>query len=357
MVVRTGGSRGLWERGGELDAIEDALAGGWAGDGGVLVLRGPAGIGKSTLLRVAEPSAVQRGGLVLRARAARFERGFPYGVVRQLFEPVLAREDVSRAEVFAGAASGARGVLGAQPGQAAAQDASFASLHGLYWVTVNLASYAPLLVCVDDLGWCDEPSLRFLEFLVRRLEGMTVTVVLAYRTDEPESSERAGGLVLDPLARVLTPAALTEAALAEMLAEALAQGEVDQGFCAACHEATGGNPLLVGELVRALQAEGVRPYAGEAARVRGIGAVAVGPAVRRRLGLLGERAEVVARAAAVLGDSVAADDLASTLGMGGAELADVLARLVGAGIGRGSFAPGSGCRSCTRWSPRPCAWP
>jgi AAA ATPase domain len=332
MVVRTGGSRRLWDRGTEIDAIEDALASAQAGDGGVLVLRGPAGIGKSALLREAERLAAERGALVLRARAAPFEREFPYGVVRQLFEPVLARKDVSGEQVFSGAAAGARGVLGSEPGEATVQDASFASLHALYWLTVNLGSQAPVLVCVDDVGWCDEPSLRFLEFLVRRLEGMAVTVAVAYRPGELESSEPAGALVLDLLARVLTPAPLTEAALAEMLARALTEEEVDPGFCAACHEATGGNPLLVGELVRALQEEGVRPRAAEVARVHGIGAIAIGPTVRRRLGLLGEHAEAVARAASVLGDSVRTDDLADTAGISATELGELLAALVAAGI-------------------------
>jgi DNA-binding CsgD family transcriptional regulator len=333
MVVRTGGSRGLWERGAELDAIEDALAGGAAGDGGVLVVRGPAGIGKSALLRVARRLAGERGMIALWARAAPFERGFPYGVVRQLFEPVLAREDAGGEGLFSGAAAGARGVLAGEPGQGAVQDASFASLHGLYWLTANLASHAPLLMCVDDVGWCDEPSLRFLEFLVRRLEGMAVCVVLGFRPGEGESSERAAALLLDPLARVVTPAPLTEAALAEILADEL-EGEVDRRFCAACREATGGNPLLVGELVRALQAEGVRPRAGEIARLQRIGAIAVAPAVRRRLDLAGEHAQAVARALAVLGDSVRNDDLAGTAGVGGAELGDLLAALVGAGIVR-----------------------
>jgi DNA-binding CsgD family transcriptional regulator len=333
MVLRTRDPGGFWDRGAELDAIEDALARARAGEGGVLVLRGPAGIGKSALLRVAGRSAAERGALVLRARAAPFERGFPYGVVRQLFEPVFAREDVSGEQLFSGAAAGARGVLGSEPGHAAAQDASFASLHALYWLTVNLASRAPVLVCVDDVGWCDEPSLRFLEFLVRRLEGMAVTVAVAYRPGELESSEPAGGLVLDPLARVLTPAPLSEAAVAEILAGGFEE-EVDRGFCAACYEATGGNPLLVGELVRALEAEGVHPRAGEVARVHGIGAIAIAPAVRRRLGLLGEPAQAVARAVAVLGERVRTDDLARTVGISEPQLGDLLAALVAAGIVR-----------------------
>lgn len=332
MAVRPGGFDGLFDREAEVAATETAVARAVAGDGGVLVVRGPAGIGKSALLRVGGRLAQGRGVVVLRARAAPFEHGFPFGVVRQLFEPVLARGQPASGDLFAGVAAGARAVLSDEPGLQVAADASFASLHALYWLTANLASGAPLLVCVDDLVWCDEASLRFLEFLVRRLEGMAVAVVLAYRTGEPGSSEM-DALALDQLAQVVQPRPLGETALSAMLAGELG-GEVDARFCAACLDSTGGNPLLVVELLRALHAGGVRPRAGEVARVRELGAVAVRPAVRRRLDVLGERAQAVAQAISILGDSVRRDDLDGTTAVGAIELEEVLAGLASAGIVR-----------------------
>ena len=289
----------MLDREAEVSAMAAAVALASARTGGALVVRGPAGIGKSALLRVAVRLAEEQGVIVLRARAAPFEREFPYGVVRQLFEPVLARGDLPVEELLAGAASGARAVLGDEPRSSTAPDSQFVVLHGLYWLTADLASHAPLLVCVDDVIWCDEASLRFLEFLVRRLEGMAAMVALAYRTGEPGASSLVDALVSDPLARVVQPGPLSEAALAGMLGSGLGE-EVDPGFCAACREATGGNPLLVTELLRAFEMERVRPRAIEVARVRRIGAVAVGPSVRRRLAFLGEDGRGVARALAIL---------------------------------------------------------
>ena len=52
------------------------------------------------------------------------------------------------------------------------QHGSFAALHALYWVTVNLASEGPVVICVDDVQWCDGASLRYLAYLVKRLEGL-----------------------------------------------------------------------------------------------------------------------------------------------------------------------------------------
>ncbi|TMM02864.1 MAG: hypothetical protein E6G05_08620, partial [Actinobacteria bacterium] len=332
-MVHTRGVGALLDREAEVAAIEGVVDRALVGDAGVLVVRGPAGIGKSALLRVAERLADEQGVIVLRARAAPFEREFPYGVVRQLFEPVFARADLPVEELFSGAATGARAVLGDEPRVSVAPDSLFVGLHALYWLTVNLATHWPLLICVDDVICCDEASLRYLEFLVRRLEGMAAMVALAYRTGEPGASDVVDALVSDPLTRVVQPRPLSEAALAGMLGSELGE-EVDPGFCTACEEATGGNPLLVCELLRALHTEHVRPRAGEIGRVRTIGAVAIGPAVRRRLAALGGDGRAVARALAILGESARRDDLAGTSETGVVELEDVIAALVGAGIVR-----------------------
>src|SRR5438067_302356 len=203
----------LWDREGELSAIAEAIAESSRGEGGVVVMRGPAGIGKSTLLRFAEQRAEESGALVLRARAAPFEHEFPFGVVRQLFEPALARADLPRQDLLSGAAAGVASVLGDEPGPSVSLDSSFASFHALYWLTANLAAFAPLLVCVDDVLWCDEASLRFIGFLLRRLAGMPVTLALAYRTGEPEPADLLDVLAIVPHARFLSPGRLGEEAL------------------------------------------------------------------------------------------------------------------------------------------------
>jgi DNA-binding CsgD family transcriptional regulator len=321
----------LWDREPEVAQLERALAWAQHGEGGVLVLRGPAGIGKSSLLLDAQRRAAAREMLVLAARAAPFERGFPYGVVRQLFEPIVARGDVPSSELFSGAAAHAREVLEDEPLDIPEADPSFASLHALYWLTSNLSARAPVLVSVDDASWCDPASLRFLEFLVRRLSGMRVTLVLAYRTGDPQSPSGLVAFERDPLAQVVEPAPLARSAIAGMLSEALSE-EVDPGFCTACEEATGGNPFLIAELLRALQSEGVSPREREVGRVREIGAIAVAPAVTRRLAALGERAWLVAKALAVLGENVRREDLAGTAMITLAELEDEIAALTHARI-------------------------
>jgi predicted ATPase len=51
----------------------------------------------------------------------------------------------------------------------------------LFWLTANLCARKPLLLVVDDLHWADVPSLRFLTYLLPRLEGMPLMVLAGLR--------------------------------------------------------------------------------------------------------------------------------------------------------------------------------
>ena len=153
-----------------------------------MLIEGPPGIGKSRLLTEFRRRATAEGAMVLNARAGELEREFPFGVVRQLFEAVVADPNA-----LAGAAAAARVVFASPDDGAPTGDASFAALHGLYWLALNLAAERPLLLEVDDLQWCDRPSLRFLAYLVRRLEGQPVLVTAQRAHRRPADRRRAAG--------------------------------------------------------------------------------------------------------------------------------------------------------------------
>lgn len=85
----TATSSGLWEREGESAAIATAVKAVGAGRGGLLLVRGPAGIGKTRLLGEVHAQAMEINVLRSRARAVELEQGIAFGVVRQLFEPLL----------------------------------------------------------------------------------------------------------------------------------------------------------------------------------------------------------------------------------------------------------------------------
>ena len=125
-------------------------------------------------------------------------------------------------------------------------------------------------------------------------------------------------LLGDPLAVPLHPRPLSETAVAELVRGRLGD-EADPAFAEACHAATGGNPLLLNELLKALETEGVQPVASHVATVRELGPRAASRAVLVRLARLHADAVAVARAIAVLGDGA---DLAAVAALAGVDLAD-----------------------------------
>ena len=168
-MVETRAEIQLFERDEELTALVDSMAATRNGEGGLAVIEGTAGIGKTRLLGEAKARAGS-GVRVLAARGGEFEGDFAFGVVRQLFEPLVATTSPElRAELFSGAAALAEPLF--DPASIAAQqnvDASFAMLHGLYWLAANVAFDRPTVLAIDDLHWTDTPSLRWLCYLARR---------------------------------------------------------------------------------------------------------------------------------------------------------------------------------------------
>jgi predicted ATPase len=281
---------------GLIDAIADG--------GRLLAIEGPPGIGKTALIAEAKALAQEAGLQVLGARGSELERSFSYGVVRQLFEPLFASLPADeRDELLTGAAALAAPLFDAAPIAAdPASDSSFATLHGLHWLTANLAAQRPLLLGLDDLHWCDLPSLRWLAYVLPRMEELAVLVVAGLRPEE--SGEDPGLLdriVSDPLAAVIRPAPLSADAATLFLRETLAP-EAEDRFCAACREETAGNPLLLRELVHVIAAEGLAPTEANVPRLRALGARAGARAVSLRLSRLPPEATTLAQAVAVLGD-------------------------------------------------------
>lgn len=322
---------GLLERAKEVAESGALLEAARGGTGELLAFVGPPGIGKTRLLATVRERGGELGITVLSARGAEMEREFPFGIARQLFEPVLASASPKQREaLLAGAARLAGSVVGeeaAPEGLNLAADASFAALHGLYWLTANLAAQAPLLIAVDDVHWSDPASLRWLAYLAGRLEGLPVLVAVAARSRQPGADEAAVGIIDQHATRVLRPAPLSDEALGTMLESELGD-EPAAEFVAACHEATGGNPFLLHELISHLRESRVAPARGNASHVREIGPAGVSRAALARLARLTPASVPLARAVAVLESRVELRQAAALAGIDeseAAQAADLLA--------------------------------
>src|SRR3954454_22748500 len=104
---------GLLEREDELAQLAALLEQSCAGSGRLALVEGPPGIGKTRLLESLRDRAVERGVAVLSARAWELEREFPFGIVRQLFEPLLANAgEERRARLLSGPAGLVAPLLG-----------------------------------------------------------------------------------------------------------------------------------------------------------------------------------------------------------------------------------------------------
>jgi DNA-binding CsgD family transcriptional regulator/tetratricopeptide (TPR) repeat protein len=311
----------LLERSDELARIESALADARTGHGRFVVVEGPAGIGKTALLAAARATAAEGGMRVLRSRATEMETNFAFGVARQLFEPPLAKASkLERADLLQAAAGVAAGMLGlpgaTQSPPSPGVDPSFAILHGLYWLCANLAAAGPLCLVVDDAHWADAASLRYLAFLLTRLEELDAALVVATRPREADTDvELLTTVTTDPSADVIRLAPLTRAAVAQLLEAGLGSA-ADPAVVDTCLAVTHGRPFLVRELVTALSEGGI-----------GIDAQTVGRSIHLRLVRLPEHAGRLARALAVLeqSDLLQAARLADLEEPEAADAADLLA--------------------------------
>ena len=297
------------------------------GDAVLVLLEGPAGIGKSSLLAEAREEATTAGFRVLTARGSDVERESPYGVVRQLFETQL-HDPERRERWLAGSADVAERVF-APPDDDEIAPGLFGILHGLFWLTANAAADGPLALMIDDLQWCDPASLRFLAYLERRLDGLGVLVVTAARPDgrSHATSPLLVDIVDDDAAVSIRLDALSEAGAAELVRAEMAD-DADSAFCMACHRATGGNPLLLQKLVTTLREENIRPDAENASAIREFGPRAVSRTVLLRLSRLPADAVEVARAIAILGDGASLPAVATLAGLDEDQVADATRALV-----------------------------
>ena len=318
----------MLERERELHELEQALEAGLGGDGRAVLIEGRPGIGKTSLLEATAESAAVKGYTVLTARADALEEELSFGVCVHLFmglaEAGLAEAALAEAapdgggpDLFAGAASHARPLLGGAAAipTAIGEDRVLSLVNGLYWLCANLADRDPLLICVDDAHWADAPSLRFLHYLTRRMDGMRVVVVAAARPTEPatRAGQMIAALAAEPACKSLEPGGLSERAISVLVAEEL--GEASPEFAEACHRLSGGNPLYLLELLRSASEGGIEQTTDGADALADLRPAGVAESVLARLTGLGDEPRRLAEVAAVGGGRLLLRDAAALAGI------------------------------------------
>lgn len=234
---------------GREDELRAACAAVEAPGGGVVLFRGGAGIGKTTLWEAVTAEAVEAGHRVLRARPVEAERRLGLVAFADLLQPV------------------AEEVLSELPGpQRRALEAALLLVEGeigppdprtlgaaLVGSLKILGDDSGAVLAIDDFQWVDKASRAVLEFALRRLTQARASAVLALRTGEANDE-------LPPLDRDVPVSAvdvgpLSLGALHRLLSDRFGES-VPRPLLRRLHAVSGGNPLYALEIARALQSTG-----------------------------------------------------------------------------------------------------
>ncbi|HET8629990.1 MAG TPA: AAA family ATPase [Thermomicrobiales bacterium] len=290
----------------EQDALRDHLAAALAGHGGLVLVGGEAGIGKTALAEETCREAAARGALVLVGRCYDLSETPPYGPWAEAFARAPADDTLPSLPAAVLPAEGQSEHL---PGQGAVVARVLAYL-------IALAARRPLVLLLDDLHWADPASLNLLRALARQVAALPLLLLATYRADEVARGHPLYAL-LPALVREARPDRLDLRPLGEAALRALVGGHnaldaSDEARLVTYLQAQAdGNPFFVGELLRALtEAEALRPAAG--AWVLGdLAVVGVPPLVRQvidaRVDRLGAATRDLLAVGAVLGQVVPFD--------------------------------------------------
>lgn len=320
------GSGALLDREAELAVLERAVIDAKASEAQLVVIEGPAGIGKSRLLLEAREMAEQAGFVNVVSRGNEFEREYAFGVVRQMIASALRAQGEN---LVGPEAAVAREMLQELTGGGGSEGESttFTIFENLYWSTVRAAESTPVMICVDDLQWCDRQSVDYVTYLTRRIEGLPIIVIVSVRpTEVGAAAPSIREILSDPKRVTVKPRPLGVAGIADLAAQRLG-ATPSESFTNELEVITGGNPLLLDELLKELVAEKVVPDDTSLGLLREIGPRAASRSVLLRLARLQPNCATVVRALAVLGNQISAETLAGFTELPENEVAAALADL------------------------------
>ncbi|MFH0521097.1 ATP-binding protein [Streptomyces sp. M41] len=226
------------------------------GRGGSVLLHGPAGIGKSTVLRALATEYGRAARTVLRCSPTESESHLPFLALADLLGLVLDevsdRLPAAQRTALEAALTG-RGESTLQRDGLALRLAVLSALRAL-------AETGPVLIVADDLQWLDPASAELLGFAARRLGDTPVRMLCAVRTEDQEYDRHLRAAPPDTLAVRLGP--LTRAQMSALLDNRGFTG-LPRSTVRDIHRTSGGNALFALELSRALAENPTPPRAGE----------------------------------------------------------------------------------------------
>jgi tetratricopeptide (TPR) repeat protein len=329
----------------ELRALEASLEASRLGRGGLVLLGGEPGIGKSRLADELARRARDQGHLVLWGRGWEDAGAPPYWPWVQALRAYLrfAASDDVRDHLGSGATDIAQMLPElrdrfpdlAPPREQGSEAARFQLFDSTATLLRNVARERPVLVVIDDLQAADTPSIRLLGFLASQLGDMPVLVVGTYRdvelTPEHPLTAALAELAREPSTRIISVPGLGSEAVAEYIRVTTDRAPRDP-LAAAIWRATGGNPLFIREAVRLLSAEGRLGDVADLPSLRVAVPAGVRAVIARRIGHLGREIADLLTLGAVIGPEFGIEVLRLVADIDGRRAIELAEEAVQAGL-------------------------
>jgi DNA-binding SARP family transcriptional activator/tetratricopeptide (TPR) repeat protein len=294
----------------ELAELIGGLEAAFAGRGGLFLLVGEPGIGKSRLADELIAEAKARGARVLIGRCWEAGGAPAYWPWVQSMRTYVHEGEIStlRSQLGAGAADLAQLLpelrelfadIG-DPPSFEAESGRFRLFHAAAEFLIEASRARPLLLVLDDLHAADEPSLLLLQFLARELGDSRLLVVGAYRDVDPTPARELTSVLTElerePVTRTLALGGLGHVDVSRFIEQVSGEAPSDE-LATIINDETEGNPLFIGEMVRLLAEEG-----GLEGEIRPLRIPqTVHAVIARRLGHLSDECNRVLLLACVLG--------------------------------------------------------
>ena len=309
-----------------LGLLEQAIDEAIRGRGGLVLLTGDPGIGKTAVASRATDHAAAGGARVLWASCWEGEGVPGYWPWLQVLRVLIAQVDTKVEEVSATAPLLTRLLRGATAaehqadlGNEPAERVRFQLFDEVASFLVEQAVSRPLVVVFDDLHWADPASVLLIDFLARRLHTFPLLVIGTCREIEVSVDSPLASLLAGGAATTLALLPLSAAEVRSVMARVLSR-EPEPELAAAAHRMTAGNAFLVHQVARLL----LTSSDGKELLRRGDIPEGVLEAVQRRLSRLSEQCRDLLEVASVLGPESAAERIASLSGRSVGTVRDLL---------------------------------
>jgi len=336
----------------EMNQLKEAVDRTVRGEGGLLFLRGEAGIGKTRLTRELGAYARLRGMNVLYGRC-------PALLTMTGIPPYILWSEVIKDYLQASTAEQLYRVIGFYPAEvskmvpelgqrlrAIPQSIQIDPEHerdrlfeAVSQFITNVSKEAPLLVVLDDLQWTDQSSLLLMHYLARGVSRERLLLVGAYRDNEVDEKHPLSPVLAELNRERLLQSVLlkrmSSSDVAEMIKQILEQDDVPQEFCQLAYQKIGGNPFFVEEVIKSLMEQGLITREGNRWKIKEISRIefpeTIKGVVKARINRLDEECRSILTAASFLGYDFSLEAIRAVTGFEENKLLELLENILKTG--------------------------